>query len=90
MSIKVVVSMDVSDFDSFSSVFNSEGPKNARKEAGLIAEAYKNLDNPKNVVVIGAVSSKEAFLAFLTTPEQKQRMESAGVVSQPTVTFLEN
>ena len=31
MSIKVVVSMDVKDFDSFSKVFNGEGPKNARK-----------------------------------------------------------
>ena len=90
MSIKVIVSMDVKDFDSFSKVFNSEGPKNARKEVGLIAEAHRNLDNPTNAVIIGTVPSKEAFLGFLTTPEQAGRMKSAGVVSKPTVTFLEN
>ena len=90
MSIKVIVSMDVKDFDSFSKVFNSEGPKNARKEVGLIAEAHRNLDNPPNAVIIGTVPSKEAFLGFLTTPEQADRMKSAGVVSKPTVTFLEN
>ena len=90
MNIKVIVSMDVKDFDSFSKVFNSEGPKNARKEVGLIAEAHRNLDNPTNAVIIGTVPSKEAFLGFLTTPEQADRMKSAGVVSKPTVTFLEN
>ena len=90
MSVKIIVSMDVKDFDSFSTAFNSEGPKKARKEADLIAEAHKNLDNPTNVVVIGTAPSKEAFLGFLTTPEQAERMKSAGVISKPTVTFLEN
>ncbi len=37
-----------------------------RKEA----EAYKNLDNPNNAVAIGTASSKEAFLAYFSTPEQ--------------------
>ena len=90
MSIKVVLSLDVKDFDSFSRVFNGEGPRNARKEVGLLAEVHRNLDNPTNAVVIGTVPSKEAFLGFLTTPEQSERMKSAGVLSKPTVTFLEN
>ena len=90
MVVKVIVSMDVKDFDSWSAAFNSEGPKNARKEAGLIAEGYKNLDNPTNIVVIGTAVSKKAFLRFFSTPEQAERMKSAGVISKPTVTFLEN
>ena len=90
MIIKVVVSMDVKDFDSFSKVFNGEGPKNARKEVGFIAEAHRNMDNPTNAVVIGTVTSKEAFLGFIATPENAERMKSSGVVSKPTVTFLEN
>ena len=90
MGIKVIVSLDVKDFDSFSKVFNSEGPNNARKEVGLIAEAHRNLDNPTNAVVIGTVPSREAFLGFIATPEQAERMKSAGVVSKPDVTFLEN
>ena len=82
--------MDVENFDSWSSVFNSAAAQNARKEVGLITEAHKNLDNPNNVVVIGTAPSKEAFLAFITSPAQAERMKSAGVKSQPSVTFLEN
>ncbi len=89
MGVKVIVSMNVKNFDSWSMAFNSEGPKNARKAAGLIAEGYKNLDNPTNVVVIGTAPSKESFIEFFSTPEQAERMKSAGVVSKPTVTFLE-
>ena len=90
MSIKVVVSMDVKDFESFGKVFNGEWAKNARESDGLMAQAHKNLDDPSNAVVIGTAPSKEAFIGFLTTPEQAERMKSAGVVSKPTVTFLEN
>ena len=53
MSIKVIVSMEVENFDSFSKAFNSEGPQTARKEAGIVAKAHKNLDSPTNAVVIG-------------------------------------
>ena len=49
-----------------------------------------DIDNPTNVVVIGTAASKEAFLGFFSTPEQAERMKSEGVVSKPTVTFLEN
>ena len=90
MSVKVIVSLDVKDFESFSKVFNGEGAKNARKAVGLIAKAHKGLDNPTNAVVIGTAPSKEAFLGFISTPEQGERMKSAGVVSKPTLTFLEN
>ena len=90
MSIKVVVSMDVKDFESFGKVFNGAGAKNARESVGLMAQAHKSLDAPSNAVVIGTAPSKEAFIGFLTTPEQAERMKSAGVDSTPTVTFLEN
>ena len=90
MSVKVIVSLDVKDFENFSKVFNGEGAKNARKAVGLIAKAHKDLDNPTNAVVIGTAPSKEAFLGFISTPEQGERMKSAGVVSKPTLTFLEN
>jgi len=81
--------MDVKDFDDWSTEFNSEERKNRRKEAGLTAEDHKNLGNPCDVVVIGTASPKEAFFGFFN-PEQAERMKSAGVVSKPTVTFLEN
>ena len=43
MSIKVVVSMDVKDFESFGKVFNGEGAKNARESVGLMAQAHNCL-----------------------------------------------
>jgi len=89
MSIKVVISMEIADFDSLSSIFNSDEAKNARKEVGIIAELHKNLDNPNNIVIISTAPSKEAFGAFFSSPAQKQRMQNAGVVSSPIVTFLE-
>ena len=64
--------MDVKDFDDWSTEFNSEERKNRRKEAGLTAEAHKNLDNPCDVVVIGTASSKEAFFGFLIQNEQNE------------------
>ena len=64
MGIKVIVSMEVENFDSFSKAFNSEGPQTARKAAGIVARAHKNLDSPTNALVIGTVNSKEAFQAF--------------------------
>jgi hypothetical protein len=47
------------------------------------------MDSPNNVWVIGTVTSKEAFWAFMTSDAQKERMKTAGVVSPPTVTLLE-
>ena len=88
MGIKVIVSMEVENFDSFSKAFNSEGPQTARKTAGIVAKAHKNLDSLTNAVVIGTVDSKEAFQAFFSSPEQADRMKTAGVVSKPAVTFL--
>jgi hypothetical protein len=88
MSIKVIVSMDVKDFDTWLKTFNSS--KDIRAEKGIVGEAHRNLDNPNNAVVIGTAPSKEAFLAFFATPEQAERMQSAGVVSQPAVTFLDS
>ena len=88
MGIKVIVSMEVEDFDGFSKAFNSDGPQTARKAAGIVAKAHKNLDSPTNAVVIGTVDSKEAFQAFFSSPEQAERMKAAGVVSKPAVTFL--
>ena len=87
MSIKVIVSFDVEEFDTFKSGFDTGG--HARTEAGIIAEAFKNVDAPNNVWVIGTAPSKEAFTAFFSAPAAQERMRNAGVISPPTTTFLE-
>jgi hypothetical protein len=88
MSVKVVISLEVADFATFKSVF--EQSASHREEAGITESgAYQNMDSPNNVWVIGIVTSKEAFWAFMTSDAQKERMKTAGVVSPPTVTLLE-
>ena len=87
MSIKVIVSFEVEDFGKFKSGFDTGG--NTRTEAGIMLEAFKNMDAPNNVWVIGTAPSKEAFTAFFSAPSAQERMKNAGVISPPTTTFLE-
>ena len=88
MSIKVIISLEVADYASFTSGFEQGRPY--REEAGISeSDAYKNIDSPNNVWVIGTATSKEAFLGFFASDAQKERMKNAGVISLPTVTFME-
>lgn len=88
MSVKVVISLEVANFATFKSVF--EQAKSHREDAGFTeSDAYRNMDSPSNAWVIGTVTSKDAFWAFITSDAQKERMKSAGVVSPPTITLLE-
>ena len=87
MSVKVLLSLEVEDFNKLKSVFDAA--ENARTEAGIAAEAYRNMDAPNNAWVIATAPSKEAFAAFFSSPLQKERMRTAGVISPPTVTFLD-
>ena len=88
MSIKILISFEVRDFSEMKSVFDAAA--DARTEAGIAAEAYRNMDAPNNAWVIGTAPSKEAFTAFFSSPSMKERMRTVGVISPPTVTLLES
>ena len=45
MSIKVVIFLEVKDFEVFSNTFNSDGARNARQEAGIEAEIHQGFDS---------------------------------------------
>ena len=87
MSVTVIVSLKVADFDDWKAVFDSAA--SAREEAGINAKAYQNIDDPNNPIAIGMASSKEEFLAFFTTPEIQEDQKKAGILGPPEVTFLE-
>ena len=88
MSIKILISFEVRDFSEMKSVFDAAA--DARTEAGIAAEAYRNMDAPNNAWVIGTAPSKEAFTAFFSAPAAQERMRNAGVISPPTITLLES
>jgi len=88
MSIKILISFEVRDFSEMKSVFDAAA--DARTEAGIVAEAYRNMDAPNNAWVIGTAPSKEAFTAFFSAPAAQERMRNAGVISPPTIIFLES
>ena len=87
MSVTVIVSLKVADFDDWKAVFDSAA--SAREEAGINAKAYQNIDDPNNPIAIGTASSKEAFVAFFTTPEMQEDQKKAGILGPPEITFLE-
>ena len=79
MSMKVIVSLEVADYASFKSGF--EQGRSYREEAGISeSEAYRYIDSPNNMWVIGTATSKEEFLGFFTSDSQKERMENASVL----------
>ena len=89
MSIKIIISLDVSDFDQFKSVF--ETAREYREEAGISeSEAYRNIGSPNNVWIIATAVSKEAFFEFFSSDAQKERMKQASVSGSPTITLLES
>ena len=87
MSVTIVVSLKVEDFEKWHTVFASMGSN--REEGGIHAKAHRNIDDPNNAVVIGTAPSKEVFLGMFTAPEMQERQKNAGVLGPPDVTFLE-
>ena len=87
MSVTVIVSFQVTDFDVWKAVFDDD--ESNREKAGIAAKAYKEVDNSNQVHVIGTVPSKEEFLAFFTQPELQKRIQDSGTIGPPDIKFLE-
>ena len=66
MSVTVIVSLKVEDFDKWHTAFASLRSK--REEAGIHAKGHRNIDDKNSAVVIGTVPSKEVFLEMFTEP----------------------
>ena len=87
MSVTVIVSLKVEDFDKWYSAFSSSS--DFREEAGIHAKGHRNIDDPNNAVAIGTAPSKEEFLGIFTSPEMQEAQKAAGVLGPPEVKFLE-
>ena len=86
MSVTVIISIKVAEFSKWKAVFDALAEE--RVEAGLNAAAHQNIDDPNNAIVIGTAPSKEAFLAFFTSPATQEMQKKAGVLGPPEVKFI--
>lgn len=94
----VIVRHPVADFDPWKAGFDDHEP--ARVEAGLLDAAdlqeskgiighaaNQSLDDSNLAVVYHQADSFDTLEAFLADPELRAGMESAGVVSEPEVSY---
>ena len=87
MSITMVARVKVEDHTKLEETFANR--ESERVAAGLELKAYRDMDDPTGVVIIGTVPSKEAFFAFMASPEQQEAMKEATIQGLPDFTFLE-
>ena len=87
MAITAIVSHDIKDWDIFKEGFDAHD--NVRREVGITAIAYKKIDSPNTVYVIGEIPSKEVFDDFFSDPDFHEHMENIGVILPVEVTVLE-
>ena len=87
MSLTVVGRLSIEGYDKFAESFASRAE--ARAAEGLELKAYRNVDDPNQVVIIGTVPSKEALMGFVSSPEQQEAIKNAGIQGPPDMAFLE-
>ena len=87
MSIQVIISFEVENFDKWKLGFESR--QGRRDEAGIVAHPYQELDKPNYVFILATAPSREVFHSFFTNPLQQAARTDSGVLSTPSATFLE-
>jgi quinol monooxygenase YgiN len=84
----IVVQHRVRDFDAWKSAFDEH--RAVRERYGCRSErVYRGLDDPHEVTVALEWQDRAHAEAFYNDPSLREAMERGGVVSEPSVTFLE-
>ena len=87
MSITVIISHEVKDFDTWKQVFDAH--ESNRASLGMKTKPYRKLDSPNTVFVIGEAPSRQVFEKMFFNPDMAEVRKAAGVISEPIVTLLE-
>jgi len=85
--VTVNISHDVKDFEAWHSAFKDHAGIRANG-GSKTSEVWHSADQPNTVSVTLNWESKESFATFMESDDVRSKMEAAGVVSAPTVTFL--
>ena len=84
----LIVRHKVKDFAAWKKAF--DGHAAAQKAAGLSqSRLFRSADDPNEVVILFHMKDAAAAKKFASSPDLKSTMQSAGVVDQPTMHFLE-
>jgi len=83
----MIVKHKVADFTSWKKVFDSM--KDVRFSYGWIGhEVHRDANDPNTIVVVNHAKTLDGIKAYGTSPELKDSMKRAGVISAPEITFL--
>ena len=86
--VTVIVNHKVKDFNAWLPVFEKHA--DVRKQSGgKGAKVYRSAENPNDVTIIFEWSDRKSMEAFGKSDDLRKTMEKAGVVSGPTITFVE-
>jgi hypothetical protein len=83
----VVVRCRVADFDTWLTAFDSH--EGARRAAGILGHHINRAEeDPNDVSIYMAVSDLDKAKAFSASDDLRERMQAAGVVSAPEITYM--
>lgn len=83
----VVVRSRVADFDTWLIAFDSH--EDARRAAGILGHHINRAEeDPNDVSIYMAVSDLDKAKAFSASDDLRERMQAAGVVSAPEITYM--
>jgi hypothetical protein len=81
-----IIGHTVADFDSWLAGYDAAGEM--RTASGIVGHAAnRSLDNPSMAIVYHQAESFDTLHAFLGNPDLKAAMASAGVTSEPDISF---
>ena len=85
----MIVKHKVADFNNWKKAFDSMTP--VRKSHGWLGhEVYRDPQDPNDVTIVNRVATIEGAKAYGTSPELKAAMQNGGIVSEPSISFLQD
>lgn len=85
---KMYVRHNVANFDNWKTVYDSMHPH--RKSFGCTAEyVFRNNENPNDVLIITDWENKDQAMQYGQTPDLKEAMKNAGVLTAPEINFTD-
>ena len=86
--MKLYVRHQVANFKNWKTAYDQHDA--TRKQFGCTAASvFTNSENPNEVLAVHEWDSKEDAVKFIQSPELKEAMQKAGVVTAPEISFAE-